>query len=47
MKHFLDINKTNLDDLNRILEQAKKQKSRELAFQMVHLIKIKLYQEKW
>jgi len=27
MKHFLDINKTNLDDLNAILEQAKKNKN--------------------
>ena len=47
MKHFLDINKTNLDDLNAILEQAKKTKLLELDFQMVHLIKIKFYQEKW
>ena len=47
MKHFLDINKTNLDDLNRILEQAKKTKIMRTGFQMVHLIKIKLYQEKW
>jgi len=27
MKHFLDINKTNVNDLNQILDQAKKNKS--------------------
>ena len=32
MKHFLDINKTNLDDLNRILEQAKKTKITRTGF---------------
>jgi len=32
MKHFLDINKTNLDDLNTILEQAKKTKITRTGF---------------
>ena len=32
MKHFLDINKTNLDDLNRILEQAQKTKITRTGF---------------
>ena len=27
MKHFLDINKTNVNDLNQILDQAKKTKA--------------------
>jgi hypothetical protein len=47
MKHFLDINKTNVNDLNQILDQAKKQKLLALDLQMVHMILIKLYQVKW
>ena len=32
MKHFLDINKTNVNDLNQILDQAKKTKATRVGF---------------
>ena len=32
MKHFLDINKTNVNDLNQILDQAKKTKATRAGF---------------